>query len=110
MKNNVKAMQGITAEATVAMSQDIEAPVQDVEVRATVDHKNNPNKDSEWQGYMVLFNDNSTGSPKVVPISAGRLLAIQNDTGTEVFAESEDGLELTNFRFGIKDGAPVFEA
>ena len=110
MKQNVIALQGVQAEASVALAQDINAPVQDVEVRATIDHKNNPDNDKIWQGFMVHFGNTSAGTAKVVPISAGKLLSIQEESDVEIFAETDEGLELINFRMGIENGSPVFEA
>ena len=110
MKNNVKALKGVAVEAGIALAKEITAPVQTVEVRSTIDYKNNPKAGkTDWQGYMIHFADNSTGVGKVVPISAGRLLAIQQETKVEVFTEDADGaLELTNFNMGIADGNPIF--
>ena len=111
MKNNVIALQGVTVEAGTALAKDITAPVQTVEVRKTLDYKNSPKagSDSNWQGYMIHFAETSAGVGKVVPISAGRLLAIQQETNVEVFTTDADGaLELTNFNMGIEDGNPIF--
>ena len=106
---NVKVLAGVTPEASVEMAQNVSAPIQDVEVRATVDHKNNPGNDKTWQGYMVYFANCSDDRPHVIPISASRLLAIQEESDVAIFTETEDGLELSNFRFGIENGSPVFE-
>lgn len=109
-KKAIVALLGVTVEAAVAMANDVTAPIQDVEIRKTIDHKNNPTSDKNWQGYMVHFGNTSAGVPKVVPISAGRLLAIQLEQGVQIFAQTEEGLVLTNTRMGIENGSPVFEA
>lgn len=108
MKNQIKAMKNIEIEAGVALAKDINAPVQTVEVVKTIDHKNDPTTEKTWQGYMVKFHETSAGTAKVVPISAGRLLSIQDETGVQIFAESDEGMELVNLVFGIEDGNPVF--
>jgi len=110
MKNqNVKVLPGLTPEAIVAMSDAVSAPIQDVVVKSTIDYLNNPKEGkSAWQGFMILFADTDKGS-RLVPISAGKLLAIQEDTGAQIFEEAEEGYVLSNFRMGIEDGVPVFE-
>ena len=110
MNKNVKALQNVQPEAGVALAQDINAPVQDVEVRKTIDHKNNPDSDKDWQGYMIAFGETSANVPKVVPISAGRLLAIEKESGVQIFTHTDEGLVLSNLRMGIENGSPVFEA
>lgn len=107
---NVKPLKGLEVEAGVALAQDITAPINDVTIMKTIDYKNNPKegKDSAWQGYMVRFPETSAGVPKVVPISAGRLLAIQEEKNIEVFAETDEGFELVNFRMGIDEKGGVY--
>src|SRR5688500_3253731 len=106
---NVLPLNGVEVEAGVALAQDVTAPIQDVEIRKTIDHKNNPSSEKNWQGYMIHFGNTSAGVPKVVPVSAGRLLAIQLESGVSVFTQTEEGLVLTNTRMGIENGSPVFE-
>lgn len=107
---NVKALKGLEVEAGVALASEITAEIQDVTIMKTIDHKNDPNSEKSWQGYMVRFAETSAGVPKVVPISAGRLLAIQQEKNIEIFAESDAGFELVNFRMGIDEkGGVQFE-
>ena len=89
MKQNVKVLVGILADATVAMAQDVNAEIQDVQVRATIDHKNNPNNEKTWQGYMVYFGECSDGKAHTIPISAGRLLSIQDEDNIPIFTEGD---------------------
>lgn len=114
MKKNasVKPLKGLVAEAGVALAKDVNAPIQDAVVVSTIDYKNNPKpgKDSGWQGYMVRFDDTEAGVPKVVPISAGRLKAIEDEKKISIFEETGEGYVLTNTRMGIQDGEVVFEA
>ena len=107
--NAVSPLKGLKAEAGVALAKDVNAPVQDVTVVKTIDHLNDASNDKSWQGYMVRFDNTSSGVPKVVPISAGRLKAIEEEKNIEVFNETADGFELINFRMGIEEGEIVFE-
>lgn len=108
--NAVKPIQGLKAEAGVALAKDINAEMQDVTVVKTIDHLNNPDSEKSWQGYMVRFDNTSAGVPKIVPISAGRLKAIEEEKNIEIFAETSEGFELINFRMGITEGEVHFEA
>lgn len=111
MSTSVKAIKGLQPEAGVALAQDINAPVQTVRVTKTLDYKNNPVEGkSDFQGYMMEFGNTSAGVPKVVPISARRLLSASIEAGKEkeVFAETELGHELICFEIGLKDGNPIF--
>lgn len=114
----VKAIKGLVAEAGVALAKDINAEVQQVEVIKTIDYKNmskdektklGKKEDASWQGYMIRFDKTSAGVAKVVPISAGRLLSIQQESGVTVFAEKDGEFTLVNLMMGIKDGNPFFE-
>ena len=111
MKNqNVKALSGLQPEAIVAMSDNVSAKIQDVVVKSTIDYLNKPKEGkSAWQGYMVLFADTDKGA-RLVPISAGKLLAIQEESGTPIFENTDDGYVLTNFRMGIEEGNIIFNA
>jgi hypothetical protein len=103
---NVKVLKDLQPEAVVAFLQDVECPAQDVEVRATVDHKNNDANDKTWQGYMVFFESIN----RVVPISAGLLLtAAEEAKRKDVFTVSDDGHELVCNHFGIQEGKIVFK-
>lgn len=111
MGTNVKAIRGLQPEASVALAQDVNAPVQAVRVTKTIDYKNNPVEGkSDWQGYMMEFNETSSGEPKVVPVSARRLLSAAINAGKrdEVFAETEEGFELICFEIGLEGGNPIF--
>ena len=106
---NVKVLPGLTPEAIVAMSDNVSAPVQDVVVKSTIDYLNNPKEGkSAWQGFMIAFANTDKGA-RLVPISAGKLLAIQQETGRSIFEETEDGYVLNNFRMGIAEGQVIFE-
>ena len=105
----VKSLKGLKAEAGVALAKDVNAEIQDVTVVKTIDHLNDPKSEKSWQGYMIRFDETKAGVPKVVPISAGRLKAIEEEEKIEIFTETKDGFELINFRMGIKDGEVVFE-
>jgi hypothetical protein len=107
-KNEV--LVGLVPEIGVAFATDVNAAPQDIEVVATIDNKNNPDKPNDWQGYMCLFNDTSAGEPKKVLVSAGRLLRAALDAGRkDVFTEEGDGLKLSCFHFGIEGGNPIFK-
>jgi len=111
MENSVKAIKGLQPEAGIALAQDVNAEVQSVIVKKTIDYKNNPVEGkSDWQGYMMEFANTSAGVPKVIPISARRLLAAAIEAGKqeEVFAETEDGMELVCFEIGLEGGNPIF--
>lgn len=115
---NVKSLKGLKATAGNALAKDVNAEIQDVTIVKTIDYLNmtkserlalGKKEDSTWQGYMIRFDETSAGVPKIVPISAGRLKAIEDEEKIEVFTETKDGFELINFRMGIKDGEVVFE-
>lgn len=111
MSTSVKAIKGLQPEAGVALAQDINAPVQTVRVTKTIDYKNNPVEGKgDFQGFMMEFGNTSAGVPKVVPISARRLLAAAIEAGktNEVFSETEEGHELICFEIGIEAGNPIF--
>lgn len=102
--NKVDSIKGLQPKAQVALSNEITAPIQEVEVTKTIDYKNNPKPGkSEWQGYMVKFSETSAGVPKVVPVDAGQLLSLQTETGVQMFEETEEGHELINFNMGINE-------
>jgi hypothetical protein len=111
MGNSVKAIKGLQPEAGTALAQDVNAPVQTVTVKKTIDYKNAPVEGkSDWQGFMMEFAQTSAGLPKVIPVSARRLLAAAIDAGKkdEVFAETADGMELICFEIGLEGGNPIF--
>ena len=118
MKNqNVKVLPGLTPEAIVASTKEIgNAPIQDVVVKHTVDYLNMSEADKaakgkqgkDWQGFLILFTDTDKGA-RTALISAGGLLAIQQENGTPIFENSDDGYVLNNFRMGIAEGNVIFE-
>jgi len=118
MKNqNVKVLPGLTPEAIVASTKEIgNAPVQDVVVKHTVDYLNMSDADKaskgkqgkNWQGFLILFNETDKGA-RTALISAGGLLAIQQERNVPIFESTEEGYVLSNFRMGIEDGNVVFE-
>lgn len=117
-KSNVKVLKGLTPEAIVAMSDAVSAPIQEVVIKSTIDYKNmsledkrakNKPDDAQWQGFMIQF-DNTDQGPRLVPISASKLLSIQLDTGVSIFKETDKGHELIEpVRMGITNGVPTFE-
>ena len=105
---NVKVLTGVQPDPSMRTGDEANAPVQEVSILATVDKKTEQNPDG-WQGYIVLTTDEEGNKFKGL-LGAGKLLALQQETGIEVFTEVEDGgLELVNFNIGFEKGQPILE-
>ena len=113
----VKVLPGLTPEAIVASTKEIgNAPVQDVVVKHTVDYLNMSEADKaakgkkgkNWQGFLILFAKTDKGA-RTALISAGGLLAIQEEQNIPIFENTEAGYKLINFKMGITEGNVTFE-